>query len=433
MNVLRAGVGQEDITPPPGIRLSGYAGRTGPNTGCRDPLYASALYLDDGESAALILTLDVMGIAPRTDVRLRVLIGSELGMTADAVLVACSHTHAGPATIHARGTGDFEAVWTEEVLARAVRAAASARRDASAMTLRQGRGVCFAGINRRQAVSKASKPNQFCDPTCRVLLLERRGQPAAALVHYAMHPVTLGNDNRRVSADWVGAMRARMKQTLNCPVLFLQGCCGDINPRLCHGEQFCEAVGADVAGSALSCLDGLRSIENPRLHMGAAEAVIPLRPLPSEEELAQREQAARVCLAGADDETTSLFARDLAQADLEWAKACRDYRRHGVEPSSVTGRVSALSLGEIVLIGLPGEIFSEIGMDIEAAVPGAWTVGYTNGNLGYLYPDQALDEGGYEVELAYRLYGEQQADRGTADALIQSAIEAAQGRRSIPA
>ena len=63
--------------------------------------------------------------------------------------------------------------------------------------------------------------------------------------------------------------------------------------------------------------------------------------------------------------------------------------------------------------------------DLAFAVPGAWPIGYANGNVGYLYPDSALAEGGYEVDVAYRLYGERQAGLGTADALVAAAAKAA--------
>jgi len=61
------------------------------------------------------------------------------------------------------------------------------------------------------------------------------------------------------------------------------------------------------------------------------------------------------------------------------------------------------------------------------ALPGAWPVGYAAGNIGYLYPADALGQGGYEVEVAHRLYGTRQAGPGTSDALANGAINAVSG------
>ena len=43
---LYAGVSETDITPPPGVWMSGYGGRPTGAIGIHDPLYARALYLD---------------------------------------------------------------------------------------------------------------------------------------------------------------------------------------------------------------------------------------------------------------------------------------------------------------------------------------------------------------------------------------------------
>lgn len=425
MTELRAGTAREDITPPPGIRLSGYAGRTGPNIGCRDPLYAAALFVTDGFMEAVILTLDVIGLTADMDAHLRTLIGDRLNIAADAVLVACSHTHSGPATMPLRATGAMEMLWTETILERAARAAVAAKARAAAVTARHDSGQSDANINRRQAAGRniaiGHNPHGPCDPRCRLLLLESDSGPLAAVVHYAMHPVVLGSDNLRVSADWVSAMRIRVEQALGCPVLFLQGCCGDINPRTRGTDAICDSVGADVAGAALTARANLRSMDSPRLGIGAAEAKIPVLPLLPDAELTKIEQAARATLA---DPQSSLGQRHIAEADLDWSDACRALRQSGDAVNYVPGRVSALNIGDIVLVGLPGEIFHDIGADIQAAMPNVWPVGYANGNLGYLYPDQAYREGGYEVEVAYRLYGERQAGPGTAHALAEAAWEA---------
>jgi hypothetical protein len=58
-------------------------------------------------------------------------------------------------------------------------------------------------------------------------------------------------------------------------------------------------------------------------------------------------------------------------------------------------------------LGVPGELFSEIGMQLKqrSPVPFTCVCAYTNGSLGYLPSRQAIEEGGYEVSDAYKLYG----------------------------
>jgi hypothetical protein len=158
--------------------------------------------------------------------------------------------------------------------------------------------------------------------------------------------------------------------------------------------------------------------------VGRAVARLPLCPLPTEEELNATEDRAQAILS---DRGLWKGTRDVARGELAWARACRRLRTRPA-PTTLPVRVSSLGIGlgdgTVALIGLPGEIFAEIGHRIRDAVPNAWPVGYANGNVGYLYPDAALAEGGYEVDIAYRLYGERQAGPGTADALVTAAAQA---------
>jgi len=428
VDALRAGVATEDITPPPGVRLSGFAGRDWRNAGSRDPLRASALYLEQGNRAAAVLvTLDVIGLSPRDDARLRRAIAAPLGIGADAVLVACSHTHSGPATMNIRATGGKEAAWTREVLARATRAAERAKETAGAVgRVEAGSAPCGASVNRRVRLPSGEivmgEGEGFRDPQCRVLTLRSEaGTPLATLFHYAMHPVSLDRDNRFTSGDWVAVARERIEAEAGCPALFVQGCCGDINPRVRGSGACADLLGAQVADAALAALGGMRPLADVRLGTGAAAARLPLQPLPDPGALARVEADAVETLARRD---APLAIRQIAQADREWVRACR--RRGGSPPrETIPARLQALTLGEVTLVSLPGEPFARTGQMVRDQVPGAWPVGYAGSNLGYLCPDDVLEAGGYEADVAYRLYGEQNFGPGTEAALVRAAARAA--------
>jgi neutral ceramidase len=63
-----------------------------------------------------------------------------------------------------------------------------------------------------------------------------------------------------------------------------------------------------------------------------------------------------------------------------------------------------MRIGPLVVVGLPGEIFVELGAQIKAALGDSPVLvcGYTNGNVGYVPTRAAYDEGGYEVVPAQR-------------------------------
>jgi len=424
---LEAGAAYEYITPPDGVRLTGFAGRARGNTGVRDEIRAGTLYLEAGGNAVVIVTLDILGLSPEDDHRLRLSIAGGTGVNADSVLLACSHTHSGPATMNVRATGAKETEWTEIVLERATRAAIRARAEAGPARAFRGEGLCFANTNRRlkteRGIALAPFPDGPCDPVCRALRFET-GNGAATLIQYEMHPVSLGGQNLQVSADWVAHLREKVEAISGGQALFLQGCCGDVNPRG-RGEDACRAAGLDLAGSILSIPIRSQPVEVEVIAAGAVPVRIPVRPIPAEAELKATIESSRARMERFGDAPESLSAYQLAEADRDWAIACGRRRSDGTADTPMEANVSAIRVGETTLIGLPGEIFSTIGAEIRERIPGAWSIGYANGNLGYLYTDRDLAAGGYEVDVAYRLYGEQQAGPGTADALVRAAVAAA--------
>lgn len=95
--VLSAGFGRADITPPPGPGLMGYGPEGQRSRGWRHRLYARALVIEDraGERIALI-TLDLGNLSPLLHREVAARVRSATGLGADRLILAATHTHAGP-------------------------------------------------------------------------------------------------------------------------------------------------------------------------------------------------------------------------------------------------------------------------------------------------------------------------------------------------
>jgi hypothetical protein len=65
----------------------------------------------------------------------------------------------------------------------------------------------------------------------------------------------------------------------------------------------------------------------------------------------------------------------------------------------LAAKISALRLGQLVLLFIPGELFVEIGLAVKANAPCPLTflVGYAEDYIGYIPTDSAFEEGGYEL------------------------------------
>lgn len=70
-------------------------------------------------------------------------------------------------------------------------------------------------------------------------------------------------------------------------------------------------------------------------------------------------------------------------------------------PSEYEVPVHVLRVNDLGIVGLHGEVFVEIGLDVKSRSPFPQTmvVGLANGSTGYIATDKALDEGSYETRL----------------------------------
>jgi hypothetical protein len=225
-STLRAGLASVDITPSGSVPMYGYANRRcGPSNGTHDPLYAKALVLESGGGKVAIVALDLGSISSQ-----RVVAEIRDGLGIPTVLLAASHTHSGPQPLEPQA---------EAGIVEAVRRASQSMFPAR---LAVGRGSLQLGYNRlllrdsgraRAVFNNMERiPYGPLDPEFVVLRVDdESGKPRAVVTHYAVHAVVLGPTNCKISADYPGAMHARIERDLpGVQSMFVQGGAGDINP-----------------------------------------------------------------------------------------------------------------------------------------------------------------------------------------------------------
>ena len=67
--------------------------------------------------------------------------------------------------------------------------------------------------------------------------------------------------------------------------------------------------------------------------------------------------------------------------------------------------IQVIKMGRVALLGWPGEIFCDFGMEVKqrSAFHPTYTIGYANGSIGYVPTPEAFEEGGYEADTAAHL------------------------------
>ena len=238
---LKAGIGRVEITPSGLMGMYGYANRKcGPANGTHDPLMAKALVLESGGTQMAIVTMDLGSMVSDT---LRQHVASRLGI--QVLLLSASHTHSAPAFLpfgSAPATNQEAIAYRSELEKKIFTAVEQAQKALAPATLSVARGSLQLGYNRllprddgrsRALFDNLERvPYGPVDPEYVLLRVDGAdGAPRAVLVHYATHAVVLGPTNCKYSADFPGAMQAKVEQGLpGTQVMFVQGGAGDVNP-----------------------------------------------------------------------------------------------------------------------------------------------------------------------------------------------------------
>ena len=95
MGNLKVGFARLVITPPLGIRISGYYNER-IAVGILDELEANAVAFSDGENTAVTISLDLLHISQKYMDKIRKKVAADNNLSYEAVFLACTHTHTGP-------------------------------------------------------------------------------------------------------------------------------------------------------------------------------------------------------------------------------------------------------------------------------------------------------------------------------------------------
>jgi hypothetical protein len=402
---MLAGTALAEVTPPLGASLAGYFNDRHAS-GIDDPLWAKAVVAGSDADALAVVVLDLIALRRPQVERMRERAHELCGIAPERVMIACTHTHLGPVTIHIFQSA-YDAEWLEtvpETGARVIAEAWNARRDRD-FAIATG-SLDRIAFNRRYwmksgvvetnpgranpDIVRAAGPT---DPEVGVLVWGDPSRPAAILVSYTCHLDTIGGD--RISADYPAYMAARIREQLgDVAVLFVNGAFGDINhidvndPAPRQGLEQAKWMGRVLGDEVLRILPQAEPSTTDALDERHRMLSIPLRPLADDVV-----EAARRTL----ENSPALGRMDAAQMYAREVVLLAESERPQVE-----AEVQALRVGDAAFVGLPGEPFVELGLRLKQHSPFAHTyiAGLANGWEGYIPTRAAFAEGGYEVRTA---------------------------------
>ena len=419
MPTLAVGAATANLNPPLGATIPGYF-EVRRATGYHDDLLARAVYIAADPPLALV-ALDTISLRRELVVAIREQAARELEIPAELVFVCATHTHTGGPASAPFLTEEHDPAYLQLLLDRSVEALAAARERVQPAAL----GVASAQVpglqfNRRYWMRDGSvqtnpgsanpevvRPAGPVDPRMQVLAFRPlAGGPLALLVNYGLHCDTVGGTE--ISADFPGVLTQRLQAALGADttVLFLQGAAGAINhidvlggeaPAEHSHELFMSthrtaeltlAIGETLAAAVLDLLPGMAFAEDWSVAEAHAELTLATRQ-PTPEQLAH----AHALLETHQPE-------DLHEADDIYDFEALRMSQH--PETEATLELQILRLGPAALVGIPGEVFTELAQLIQSHSPWAETgiVELANGSEGYVPTARAFAEGGYEIRLA---------------------------------
>lgn len=418
---FQVGYAEVNINPPLGIFVHGYyIDRFA--KGFLDDLLASAMALRCGEKTVLMIAVDNCLIKTHIADDYRRSIAEATGVAAENIFLCASHTHTGPEL----GDGyEDSKQYTAFLGSRLCDAATLALADLKNAKM----GFIYGWAPERVAYIRRYKMKDGSTWTCppindpnidhpigtldqrvNVLRFDREGGETVVLVNYGVHADTVNGE--LISSDWPGWMRRTLEKALDgVKCMFFPGAEGDVgsthvNPtggdmndteisfdNEMKSPGMARFVGRALAGTVLQVYDKAAYVDVDSIDCVCKTLKIPTN-MPMPEDLPLAHKYKELHDAGRDDlipytamELTTVVAEALRMCELE----------HGPEFIELT--LTGIRIGNVALVGIPGEPFTDVGVRIKEAE--GWDLilpcALTNGYQGYFPMQSAFDEGGYEA------------------------------------
>lgn len=409
--MLRVGYSKVCISPAIGQPLAGFAAREGVCKGIHDDLFARAVVLENESQAVALVSVDVLALSSEFVDQVRTKITGRTGISRDAVMIASTHTHAGPVTIKTffNPEDSLDSGYMTTLAAAIETSVVQAWESKFPARAGVGSGwVGGIGVNRRTSDKRP------VDEEIGILKVEDdRGKVRLVLINYACHPTVLGSDNLLATGDFPHFAVEKIETALGGGgfAMFVNGTQGNISMGhsselsaigvITPGRTFEHAaeLGHKLADATMVALAEIRA--EKFIEIGAATSVVrfPLKGLPSIDKAAQQ-------FREAEGKLDRLMQGDAAPEILMKAKSQLLYSSitnyYANETANLDGHlpveIQAVRIGDAVLLAVPAEVFVEIGLELKRrAKHKTYIIGIANGYIAYFPTRIAYPDGGYEV------------------------------------
>lgn len=419
---LKVGVDQRSITP----LEAKFPHYRGTSTGVHDSLFTKTVVFQDGSKSAAIVICDLLWISRDLSSEVRQHASIATGIPFENILISATHSHTTPAyddnirvlNQELRNTEDYPSnpdpyqIWLAKQLIESIQQAynqlAPVRiRHATTIVpniafnrrfiLANGQVQMNPGVNNPKAIRTAGQ----ADPTLHLLLFERISDKVTigSFSNFAVHSDTFGGT--LFSADYPGiiAQHLQGKYGQNFVSIFGLGTAGDLNHvdvKNPTNKLTTQLIG-DKLGSALLNLSTKTAPVVPQMVAASTTLYAPLQAYSAEElAFAYSNQATLYPDTPFLTKRRKLKIRSLEQMRTQEAIP----PTIASEPWHIPLDIQVFTFGkEIAIVGLPGEVFADLGLMLKKQSPYKHTIiiELTNTHIAYVPTREAFKQGSYET------------------------------------
>lgn len=379
---FRAAAGSVKITPTGDLPLGGFnINRV--SIGVHDDLYARCVILRCPEGSPLVLVaLDFVGFIRYDVVLVKKALAGEKDIDTDSVFLFATHQHSGPDTVGIWGASPLPV----PPLTR------SGRNESYMREVREKIVQLIKDTNRRleeaqilfssadaPGFSKNRRVPKELDTRISGLFIKGRQGQIATLVNFGCHPEALDRDNKLITADFPGYLVRRVEEKIGGTAIFVNGLLGgmvSITGKNLENKESgflqAEELGRKLADILLASSPEARRLDC-RLRVQTKVVSIPLENLGFHEAFK----------FGIIPNLPEIFDQ-----------------RSG----NVRTEVSIVTLGNVRLVMVPGEMIPGLGIKIKNWViekqPGVIPIicGLANDEIGYILPTEDFFTPRYKYE-----------------------------------
>lgn len=409
---MKIGTAVVCINPEVPTELSGYGYYLDREaTGIWKDIYTRAVYLQEGDNRFLLICSDLLAYGAYVVDQVKAGISDNIGIPAEHILLLCTHTHTAPSAVKTIGCGKVNWKYIEMLIQRMIQCGCNAAADTvsvlSAYYLEDQ--IQPVGYNR-------ADPDGPVDSHVYGVRFQLENGSSFYLANYGCHPVTVGRDSR-VFPDYPYEVIHTLEQH-GCHGIFLNGCCGDIDPvsnQKDWGSGTEETV-AEYGNRIAMALLNQQGVEIPldSFAVGQFPVSIPLRKYDwdSLHEVICS-QFSKDTIAGAD------------KAVCEWEEVLQRKILNDPNPFVENNIVQYAKIGPLILLGLQGELYTQIGLDIRAGLQDNFLLIGTNANSAtrYIATREDIRQNSYGSLFSNIVYAAVPVTEDAADILSQSIVK----------